>query len=198
RMLQRGESGRLTVGEHVLAVESYQPPPRLLVFGAADFAAAVVRAGKFLGYHVTVCDARPIFATRQRFPEADEVVVDWPHRHLEKTAVDSRTAICVLTHDPKFDLPLLERALRLPVGYIGAMGSRRTHDDRMRRLSEAGLTTAELERLHSPIGLDLGGRTSEETALAILAEITAARHGADGGFLSRTDAPIHRERNDKV
>ena len=143
-------------------MSSYAPRPRMLVFGAIDFAAALAQQGSFLGYRVTVCDARPVFATRARFPTADEVVVDWPHRYLaaeaEAGAIDQSTVICVLTHDPKFDVPVLEVALRLPhVGYVGAMGSRRTHDDRMDRLRAAGLTDAELSRLSSPIGLDLGG-----------------------------------------
>ena len=122
-------------------MQSFAPPPRMLVFGAIDFAAAVARVGKFLGYRVTVCDARPVFATAKRFPEADEVVVEWPHRYLAVArTVDSRTVICVLTHDPKFDVPLLEVALRTDAAYIGAMGSRRTHDDRLARLREEGVT----------------------------------------------------------
>lgn len=126
-------------GEPVtLLVESSVPAPRMIVFGAIDFAAALVRAGKFLGHHVTVCDARPVFATRARFPDADEIVVDWPHRYLETQDLDARTVLCVLTHDAKFDVPLLERALRLPVAYVGAMGSRRTHLDRLDRLRAAG------------------------------------------------------------
>src|SRR5215218_2705032 len=136
---------------------AFAPKPLMLVFGAIDFAAAVARVGSFLGYHVTVCDARPVFATRTRFPEADEVVVEWPHRYLEKQrdagAIDGRTVIAVLTHDPKFDVPLLEVALRLPeVAYVGAMGSRRTHEDRLARLVDAGVTDEELARLSSPIG----------------------------------------------
>ncbi len=161
-------------------VESSVPPPRMLVFGAVDFAAALVRVGKFLGYHVTVCDARSVFATRTRFPEADDIVVDWPHRYLQRARTDERTVVCVLTHDVKFDVPLLEAALRRLAAYIGAMGARRTHADRDRRLRETGLTEAELTRLHSPIGLDLGARTPEETALSIAAEIVAARHGGTG------------------
>lgn len=179
-------------------VASYAPRPRMLVFGAIDFAAAVAQQGAFLGYRVTVCDARPVFATAARFPTADEVVVDWPHRYLtaqvEAGAIDARTVICVLTHDPKFDVPLLEVALRLPdVGYIGAMGSRRTHEDRLVRLREAGLRDAELERLSSPIGLDLGGRTPEETAVSIAAEIIAKRWGGGGRPLAETDGRIHHE-----
>ncbi len=134
-----GEHGERRLDELSVFVQSFAPPPRMLVFGAIDFAAAVARAGKFLGYQVTVCDARPVFATSARFPDADEVVVQWPHRYLASTPVDERTVICVLTHDPKFDVPVLEVALRTPAGYIGAMGSRRTHEDRLARLREAGL-----------------------------------------------------------
>ncbi|MEU1617026.1 XdhC/CoxI family protein [Streptomyces sp. NPDC005722] len=174
-----------------LLVEASIPPPRLLVFGAIDFAAALVRVGTFLGYRVSVCDARPVFATAGRFPEADEVVVEWPHRYLERTPVDGRTVVCVLTHDAKFDVPLLERALRMPVAYVGAMGSRRTHADRLGRLRDAGLGEAELGRLRSPIGLDLGARTPEETALSIAAEFVAHRGGGTGRPLTDVTTPIH-------
>ncbi|MCC3769940.1 XdhC/CoxI family protein [Streptomyces sp. UNOC14_S4] len=180
--------------EHAtLLVESSQPPPRMIVFGAVDFAAALVGVGKFLGYHVTVCDARPVFATAGRFPGADEVVVDWPHRYLDSQSLDHRAVLCVLTHDPKFDIPLLTRALRLPVAYVGAMGSRRTHEDRLRRLREAGVGERELDRLRSPIGLDLGARTPEETALSIAAEIVAARRGGTGVPLTGAHTPIHHD-----
>jgi len=186
---RRGEGMRVFVSAHA-------PKPRMLVFGAIDFAAAVARVGAFLGYRVTVCDARPVFATKSRFRDADEVVVEWPHRYLRAQAeagrIDARTVLCVLTHDPKFDVPLLEVALRLPeVAYIGAMGSRRTHEDRRARLLDAGLTSAELARLSSPIGLDLGARTPEETAVSIAAEIIALRWGGDGGRLGERDGPIH-------
>lgn len=178
-------------------VASHAPRPRMLVFGAIDFAAAVARQGSFLGYRVTVCDARPVFATSARFPSALEVVVEWPHRYLsaqaEAGAVDSRTVICVLTHDAKFDVPLLEVALRLDVGYVGAMGSRRTHADRLSRLRDAGLSEAELSRLASPIGLDLGARTPEETAVSIAAEIIARQWGGGGRPLSETGGRIHHE-----
>jgi xanthine dehydrogenase accessory factor len=166
--------------------------PRMLIFGAVDFAAALAQAGRFLGYHVTVCDARPVFATRARFPHADEVVVDWPHRYLAQTAVDARTAICVLTHDAKFDIPLLKLALDLPVGYVGAMGSRHTHEQRLVRLREVGVTSEQLTRLRSPIGLDLGARTPEETAISIAAEIIAHAGLASGLPLARVSGPIHR------
>ncbi|MEU7042166.1 XdhC/CoxI family protein [Streptomyces varsoviensis] len=188
-----GAAGRHCEPDTTLLVESSVPPPRMIVFGAVDFASALVRTGKFLGYHVTVCDARPVFATRVRFPEADDIVVEWPHRYLQRTSTDSRTVLCVLTHDAKFDVPLLEAALRLPVAFVGAMGSRRTHEDRNRRLREVGVTEAELSRLHSPIGLDLGARTPEETALSIAAEIVAARQGGTGRPLTGAHTPIHRD-----
>ncbi|MDH6114135.1 xanthine dehydrogenase accessory factor [Kitasatospora sp. MAP12-15] len=206
-MLDAGKTGKLTLaldgrpcdptdqGTLTFFVESYVPAPRMLVFGAIDFAAAVVRIGKFLGYRVTVCDARPVFATERRFPDADEVVVDWPHRYLDSQlgAIDGRTVLCVLTHDAKFDIPLLERALRLPVGFVGAMGSRRTHLDRNARLREVGLTDAEIARLRSPIGLDLGARTPEETAVAVAAEIVAHRRGGGCLPLSAGHGPIHHD-----
>src|SRR6478735_1614740 len=181
-------------------VESFAPPPRMIVFGAIDFAAACAKMGSFLGYRVTVCDARPVFATASRFPGANEVVVEWPHRYLAAEAeagrIDRRTVLCILTHDPKFDVPLLEVALRLPeVAYIGAMGSRRTHDDRLERLIEVGMTDAELARLSSPIGLDLGARTPEETAVSIAAEIIAVRWGGQGSRLTDVDGPIHHPTN---
>jgi xanthine dehydrogenase accessory factor len=181
-------------------VASHAPRPRMLVFGAIDFAAAVAQLGTFLRYRVTVCDARPVFATSARFPTADEVVVDWPHRYLAAQAeagnVDARTVICVLTHDPKFDVPLLKVALGLPeVAYVGAMGSRRTHDDRIGRLREAGLTEPELSKLSSPIGLDLGARTPEETAVSIAAEIIAGRWGGGGRPLSEERGRIHRHQD---
>ena len=196
-VLQYGPSGeRRGEGRSVLCA-SFAPPARMMVFGATDHAAATARIGSFLGYHVTVCDARPVFATARRFPSADEVVVDWPHRYLTAEAeagrVDGRTVLCVLTHDPKFDVPVLEVALRLPVAYVGAMGSRRTHDDRLKRLQEAGLTDAELARLASPVGLDLGARTPEETAVSIAAEIVALRWGGTGARLTGTQGRIHTD-----
>jgi xanthine dehydrogenase accessory factor len=189
-----GPDGERRRDELAVFVQSFAPAPRMLVFGAIDFAAAVARAGKFLGYRVTVCDARPVFATRSRFPDADEVVTDWPHRYLSATSTDARTVICVLTHDPKFDVPLLEVALRRPAAYIGAMGSRRTHDDRLARLREIGMTEAELARLRSPIGLDLGARTPEETAIAIAAELIQLRWGGSGRPLTDTAGRIHHTR----
>src|SRR5512139_1348951 len=186
---RRGEGLRVFVW-------AFAPQPRMIVFGAIDFAAAVARMGSFLGYRVTVCDARPVFATASRFPGADEVVVDWPHRYLkgqlDAGRIDRRAVLCVLTHDPKFDVPLLKVALRLPeAGYVGAMGSRRTHDDRLVRLKEAGLTEEEIARLSSPIGLDLGARTPEETAVSIAAEIIALRWGGQGRRLAEETGRTH-------
>ncbi|MFF4521004.1 XdhC/CoxI family protein [Streptomyces bluensis] len=191
--IELSEDGSHCPGGLTLLVESSVPPPRMIVFGAIDFAAALVRAGKFLGYHVTVCDARAVFATRARFPDADDIVVDWPHRYLRSTETDGRTVLCVLTHDAKFDVPLLKDALRMPVAFVGAMGSRRTHTDRERRLREVGVTEGELARLRSPIGLDLGARTPEETALSIAAEIVALRRGGTGVPLTGSGTPIHRD-----
>ncbi|TCN41617.1 xanthine dehydrogenase accessory factor [Rhodococcus sp. SMB37] len=202
-LLDVGRSGTLHYGPDgqrrgegmSVFVNAFQPRPRLLVFGAIDFAAAMATLGSFLGYRVTVCDARGVFATPARFPAADEVVVDWPHRYLaaehEAGRVDKRTVIAVLTHDPKFDVPLLEVALRIDVAYVGAMGSRRTHYDRLTRLREIGMTEDELDELSSPIGLDLGARTPEETAVSIGAEIIALRWGGRGQRLADRQGPIH-------
>ncbi|TDD94334.1 XdhC family protein [Jiangella asiatica] len=188
-----GADGERRLDDLQVFVQSFAPRPRMLVFGAIDFAAALVRIGRFLGYHVTVCDARPVFATPRRFPDADEVIVKWPHDYLASTPVDARTVICVLTHDPKFDVPLLEAAVRTPAAYIGVMGSRRTHDDRVARLRSRGIGDDDLARLSSPLGLDIGARTPEETAVSIAAEIVAARWGGSGRRLRDTTGPIHRE-----
>jgi xanthine dehydrogenase accessory factor len=192
RVVKFGSNGERRMDQVAVFVEAFAPAPQMLVFGAIDFAAAVARIGKFLGYQVTVCDARPLFATEKRFPEADKVVVSWPHKYLKEIEVDERTAICVLTHDPKFDVPLLELALKTKAGYIGAMGSRRTHNDRLEKLKLAGVSEAELSRLRSPIGLDLGARTPEETAVSIAAEIISDLWGGTKQSLSVGDAPIHK------
>ncbi len=205
-LLAAGRTAVLTYGPDgqrrgtglTVLVQSFAPPPRMLVFGATDHAAALARIGGFLGYRVTVCDARPVFATRARFPDADEVVVAWPDRYLtaehDAGRLDARTVVCVLTHDQRFDVPVLVAALRMPLGYVGAMGSRRTHDDRRKRLAEAGLDEAALDRLASPIGLDLGARTPEETAVSIAAELVARRWGGTGEPLSGREGPVHRDR----
>jgi xanthine dehydrogenase accessory factor len=203
-LLAAGRNGVITYGPNgerqgegmQVFIASYAPRPRMLIFGAIDFASALARMGTYLGYRVTVCDARPVFATPARFPGADEVIVAWPHRYLASQLadglLDERTAICVLTHDPKFDVPLLELALREErIAFVGAMGSRRTHNDRVRRLKDAGLDDAELARLHSPIGLDLGSRTPEETAVSIAAEIIATQWGGTGAPLGTLAERIH-------
>jgi xanthine dehydrogenase accessory factor len=186
----QGQAGEATVA---VFVDSFAPPPNMLVFGAVDFTASLVRVAKLLGYHVTVCDAREVFATRARFPEADEVLVDWPNRILDAIgpSLTPRDAVCILTHDHKFDVPAVLSALRTDVGYIGVMGSRRTHAERVARLHEAGVEEAELGRLMAPIGLDLGARTPDETAVAICAEIIALRTGRQAASLRDTTGPIH-------
>nr|WP_221333458.1 XdhC family protein [Nocardia transvalensis] len=194
-MLDTGATGLRVVGcadrERTVFVESFAAPPRMIICGATDFTTALCRVGRLLGYRVTVCEARPAFADHARMPEADEVVRQWPDQYLRATEVDSRTVVCVLTHDPKFDIPVLAEALRLPVAYVGAMGSRRSDRERRRRLRAAGLTDRELLLLHSPIGLELGGQTPEETAVSIAAEIVATRRGGSARPLFATDRPIH-------
>jgi xanthine dehydrogenase accessory factor len=187
----RGEADEAAV---TVFVESFAPPPQMLVFGAVDFTAALTRVARTLGYRVTVCDAREVFATAERFPAAHEVVVDWPHRLLEAVgpSLGPGDAVCVLTHDAKFDVPAIRAALATDVGYIGVMGSRRTHERRLARLVEEGVTDpADLARLHSPIGLDIGARTPEETGVAIVAEIIALRSGRPAPHLRDTTGPIH-------
>uniref|UniRef100_A0AAU2ADQ1 XdhC family protein n=1 Tax=Streptomyces sp. NBC_00093 TaxID=2975649 RepID=A0AAU2ADQ1_9ACTN len=194
--LRAGRGGLVELGGDTttclsVLVHTHTSRPRMLIFGAVDFAGALSQIGRFLGYRVTVCDARPVFATAARFPHADEVVADWPHRYLAATEVDARTAVCVLTHDAKFDVPLLRLALGLPVGYVGAMGSRRTHAQRLELLREAAVPQEHLSRLYSPIGLDLGAGTPEETAVSIAAEIVAHTHHGSGTPLTWSTGPIH-------
>ncbi|WBO68790.1 XdhC family protein [Streptomyces camelliae] len=175
-------------GEPQVLFEAWSPQPRLLIFGADAHAAAVSQIGAFLGYHVTVCDARATFTTPERFPHAHEVVVDWPHRYLAGVATDRRTVVCVMTHDPKFDIPVLTEALGRPLAYVGALGSRRTQARRIRDLAEAGVSPEAMARLHAPVGLDLGASTPQETAVAFAAELIAVRSGRS---LSLLDGPIH-------
>jgi len=192
-MRHYGFNGEARMQDVAIFIESFAPPPQMIVFGAVDFTAALVKVAKVLGYRVTVCDARAVFATHQRFPEADEVVVDWPDRFLAKVGPDlgPRDALCVLTHDHKFDVPAITAALETGVGYLGAMGSRRTHADRIQRLREAGVDDGGLGRLMAPVGLDIGARTPEETAISICAEIISARTGRPAPSLSAGDGPIH-------
>jgi xanthine dehydrogenase accessory factor len=175
-------------------IESFTAPRRMIIFGAVDFAAALTQAAKLLKYAVTVCDARPIFATRARFPQADEVIVDWPQRLLTRVgpSLTPRDAVCVLTHDAKFDVPAIIAALGTEAGYLGVMGSRNTHRDRLERLRSEGVPEAALARLHAPIGLDIGALTPEETAVSICAEIIAERAGMEVVRpLRQVHTPIH-------
>jgi xanthine dehydrogenase accessory factor len=175
-LLEQGETALVTVGEGQVFVSSFAPRPAMYVFGAIDFAAAVASIGRHLGYRVTVCDARATFVTEERFPDVDELVVAWPHEFLATAPVDARAAICVLTHDAKFDVPVIKAALATPAGYIGAMGSRRTTEQRAERLRAEGVSDAELARIHAPIGLPIGGKTPAEVSVAIAAQIVAERN----------------------
>jgi xanthine dehydrogenase accessory factor len=188
-----GPQGQL-VGEDVeVFIQAFSQPPEMLVFGAVNLANAVVNIGKFLGYHVTLVDARRVFATRDRFPSADEIVVQWPDEFLVEHPVTRRTAICILTHDQKFDIPLLKIALDTPAGYIGAMGSRRTHQKRADALREEGVSDEKIDRIQAPLGLDIGAHTPEEVAVGIAGQIIAIRNGRQGGFLKGGKGRIHAE-----
>jgi xanthine dehydrogenase accessory factor len=188
-----GPHGEARQTEITVFIEVFAPPRRMIIFGAVDFTAALARTAKVLGYHVTVCDARPIFATVARFREADEVVADWPDRYLATVAdrLGPLDAVCVLTHDHKFDVPAIVGSLATRVGYIGVMGSRRTHRERLARLSEAGVTDAEIGRLMAPIGIDIGARSPEETAISICAEIISLNSGTKAASLRDGSGPIH-------
>ncbi|MGH7708335.1 MAG: XdhC family protein [Vulcanimicrobiaceae bacterium] len=186
-----GLDGEPTGVEARVFIQSFAPKPNMYVFGAIDFSRAMASLGKYMGYRVTVIDARPVFATKARIPDADEVVVGWPDEFLAGARVDRRTVVIVLTHDPKFDIPLLAVALRTNVGYIGAMGSRRTHAERLASLRALGVGEPDLARINAPVGLDVGARTPEETAISIAAEIVALRTGRNGGRLTLGTEPIH-------
>jgi xanthine dehydrogenase accessory factor len=186
-----GPDGEPTGDEARVFIQSFAPHPDMYVFGAIDFSRSMARLGKYLGYRVTVVDARPVFATRARVPDADHVVVAWPDEFLQTARVGPRTAVIVLTHDVKFDVPLLQVALRTQAGFIGAMGSRRTHANRIEALRAAGVSDAELARISAPVGLDIGAQTPEETAISIAAEIVAVRTGRKGGRLRDGALPVH-------
>jgi xanthine dehydrogenase accessory factor len=186
-----GPKGEESDDEIEVFVRSFAPPPQMYVFGAVNLASAVVRIGKFLGYRVTLVDARKVFATKERFPEADEIVVQWPDEFLAEAKVNRRTAICILTHDEKFDIPLLKIALKTPAGYIGAMGSRRTHQKRAQTLREEGVSEEDVDRIQAPLGLDIGGSDPEEVAIAVAGQIIAIKYGKSGGFLSHAEGRIH-------
>jgi xanthine dehydrogenase accessory factor len=189
-----GAHGEAMRSDVTVFLEVFAPARRMVIFGAVDFTAALVRVAKVLGYRVTVCDARATFATARRFPDADEVVVEWPQSYLAKVGKDlgPRDALCVLTHDHKFDVPAIMAALGTRVGYLGAMGSRRTHAGRVERLRAAGVDEAALARVMAPIGIDIGARTPEETAVAICAEIISKRSDAPVASLRDGSGPIHR------
>jgi xanthine dehydrogenase accessory factor len=189
-----GEDGEPVGVEVRLFINAHAPKPVMYIFGAIDFSRAMARIGKYLGYMVTVVDARPIFATKQRVPDADDVVVAWPDTFLENAPVDKRTALVILTHDVKFDIPLLRVALRTNAGFIGAMGSRRTHANRVEELRRLGISDADLARISAPVGLDIGARTPEETAISIAAEIIAIRENRRGAPLSEGTLPVHNDR----
>lgn len=197
--LSYGPDGeRLGSGLEVLVVVR-APRPRMIIFGAIDHADALSRAAQFVGYHVTICDARALFATRARFPKVDDVVVDRPARHLrsllDSGGIDQRTVLIDLTHDLKFDIPLLQLALdpQCPAGFVGAMGSRRTNEVRREQLLADGMPASWWDRLHTPVGLDIGARTPEGTAISIMAEVIADQWQGSGAPLYSIDGAIHRE-----
>ena len=201
-LLAVGDTAVRTFGEHGepvgvevrLFIAAYAPKPVMYIFGAIDFSRAMARIGKYLGYHVTVVDARPIFATKARIPDADEIIVSWPDDFLAQAPVDSRTALIILTHDVKFDIPVLQLAVQTDAGFIGAMGSRRTHANRVDELRRLGISDADLARISAPVGLDIGARTPEETAISIAAEIIAIRENRRGARLSEGTLPVHNDR----
>lgn len=189
--LAQGTQDIRYLDDNAVFIQAFTPPTHLIIFGAVDFTRSLSRLAKLLGYRVTICDPRSSLATPQRFPEADEIIIESPSKYLTNTTINDRTIIAVLTHDPKFDVPILKTAVRTQAAYIGAMGSRKATADRLVRLREAGLTDAEIDRINAPIGLDIGARTPDETAISIMAEIIAQRSGRSGGKLSLSQHPIH-------
>jgi xanthine dehydrogenase accessory factor len=178
--LVAGKSARVTLGEAEAFLDVVLPPPRLVVVGGVHIAVALVRLARTLGYRTVVVDPRPAFGSRERFPDVDEVVAAWPDEALDRLALNASTAVAVLTHDPKLDDPALRAALPSPAFYVGALGSKATQAKRRARLLQAGLSEALLERLHAPIGLELGGRGPEEIALSVMAQVVAVRNGRTG------------------
>jgi xanthine dehydrogenase accessory factor len=193
-IVRRGRNRLLELGDgSKVFAEWYGPPPRLFVYGAVDTSEALCRGAKLLGWTAIVADARAKFATPERIPSADELIIEWPEEALDRVAPDHQTAIVVLTHDDKFDEPALKRALESEAFYIGALGSRRNQERRRERLLEAGVSEQALERISGPCGLDLGADSQAETALSILAEILAVRAGRAGGPLKTAKQRIHAE-----
>ena len=198
-MIRRYGHDGATMGDDLrVHIQSFAPPPRMVIFGAIDFSAALARLAGEAGYRVTICDARKPFLESSRFRAAAEVVADWPDRYLAGQELGERDVILVFTHDAKFDEPALTAALRTRVGYIGALGSRRTADDRRRRLQAAGVSAAELDRIAAPCGLDIGASTPAETAVSVLGEIMALRSGRSGGRLADASGPIRRRPEESV
>ena len=192
--LIRGHQNQIVeLGETRVFAEVYAPPPRLLVYGAVDTAESLAKLARQLGWQAIVADARAKFATQERIPSASEIIVAWPEETIEQVAPDHATAVVVLTHDDKFDVPALKAALATEAFYVGALGSRRNQERRRERLLEAGVDEAELERISGPCGLDLGAESQPETAVSILAEIIAVRNGRDGGKLQQSKQRIHVE-----
>ena len=194
--LMRHEQNRtLEYGGHGVFVETLAPPPDLLVFGAVHIAQALCSFASQMGYRVTVIDSRPAFATEDRFPAAHRVLLGWPRDLLDQLVFDSRTWVVVLSHDPRHETPPLAAALKSDARYIGAMGSRRTHSQRVERLTELGFEESEVARIHSPIGLDIGAETPQEVAVSILGEMTLVRYGAGTGLSLRgTEGRVHKQR----
>jgi xanthine dehydrogenase accessory factor len=192
--LIRGHTNKIVEdGDRRVFAEIFAPPPRLLVYGAVDTAESLAKLARQLGWQAIVADARPKFATRERIPSASEIIVAWPEETVEQVAPDHATAVVVLTHDDKFDIPALKAALGTEAFYIGALGSRRNQERRRERLLEAGVDEVELERISGPCGLDLGAESQPETAMSILAEIVAVRNGRGGGKLQQSKQRIHVE-----
>lgn len=182
-LLAAERSETRTYGDVRVFIEALLPPPRLIIVGGVHTAIPLTSYGKILGFHVTVVDGRGRFATRERFPHADELIVEWPDDVIPRLQLDAMTYVVILTHDPKFDLPTLKALSTTKPRYIGAMGSRETRRLHMDELRAQGVPDAFLNRVYGPVGLDLGGRSPEETALAIMAQIVAVRYGRDGGHL---------------
>jgi xanthine dehydrogenase accessory factor len=192
--LIRGHTNKIVEdGDRRVFAEVFAPPPRLLVYGAVDTAESLAKLARQLGWQAIVADARPKFATRERMPSASEIIVAWPEETIEQVAPDHATAVVVLTHDDKFDIPALKAALGTEAFYVGALGSRRNQERRRERLLEAGVDESDLERISGPCGLDLGAESQPETAMSILAEIVAVRNGRDGGKLQQSKQRIHVE-----